>query len=62
MAFTVAEFIAFLQERAHPDAPLLVMSPESGQPAEPISGIIVYSDRAEVVIVPGEDEGPFDEH
>ena len=60
MAFTVGEFIAFLQERAHPDAPLLVMSPELIHPAEPISGIIISSNTPDVVIVPGEDEGPIE--
>lgn len=57
--FTVGEFIAFLQARADLNAPLLVMSPIMGQPAEPISGIIVSTDRPDVIIVPGEDEGPM---
>ena len=56
MAFTVGEFIAFLQERAPMDAELRIMAPEIGQEAEGISGIIIASDKPYVTIVPGEDE------
>lgn len=59
MTFTVAEFITFLQERAHPDMELRVMSPELGKEAEPISGIIIGR-HPYVTIVPGEDDGPVE--
>lgn len=60
MTFTVAEFIAFLQERCpmeFMDAEIRVMAPEIGQEAEGISGIIVATNKPYVTIVPGDDEG-----